>query len=724
MSGLIDDWEAVPVTASAKPAPKSIISDWDAVPVNDAKSNVPHVDISGVSGDPNHAGLAQRKRITDLASQFVDSAKKNPGEIMGAYLSGPEAGLNMVSGLASSAVGGLAGIGRGLYGLATGDNFDTAAGHAADVSSAVQQAGTYQPRTTGGKLATEFLSVPMNAASQATRSMGGDVGQFSGGDKGRMIGEEIGGAVPAMAGAVAGGVSMLSKPRVAPVSLADRVEPTLGPQGVTADMMSKPRVKLNVDGTQTVLEPSAQSAQQTPAQPAPTSASFAQAENLAPTVPTGPIGKVLPPAEQAERAAVLQRIGLDKARQSAVAGDGIMSATQSQMAKFNEPAGIAAKELLDSERVALQNHAASIVDGTGGLKGMDESALGAKGRAIDAPIEGFKKYFEDSKKSLYSEADAQSGGLPTTNLDGFKDIINKNSNFDGKAENGALGKGIRSYLREQNIMDVDGNLRPVTPKEAEGIRQYINGQWSPSTSQLAGKIKGAIDDDVFSHVGNDIYKKARDLSSLEKRTLENPNGIFQLFDHDKYSINRSTAFKDIPDALKNLDPEQFKHVLDTLKSVPDELQPQAQQAIATIKSHMAESLLNTGNKLASKWNAKGVSNELSNNSEKLPMVFNADEMGKIQDLNKAGHILSVDASYPGASAQASNAMKQGLMPHVVGGLTAAAGGLAGSIFGPIGSTVGGVAGRAAGNKAATSIGERAALKKFNKGVVKLSDVTP
>lgn len=170
------------------------------------------------SGDPKKAGLAQGGRIVDAVKQAFDDVKGKNGVVAAMPgVGAAETGLNAVSGVGSSIVGGLSGLGsmakqgiqnqmdKGLH-IPTREEFDSALEGASDTTKAVQQAGTYQPRTGTGKLGSELLSVPLNAASEASRSIGGDVGAAVGN---RAAGEEIGGALPAVASTVAGGAGAL-----------------------------------------------------------------------------------------------------------------------------------------------------------------------------------------------------------------------------------------------------------------------------------------------------------------------------------------------------------------------------------------------------------------------------------------------------------------------------------------------------------------------------------
>lgn len=128
-----------------------------------------------------------------------------PKEIVFGMLEAP---LTMATGAASSVAGGLAGLGRMAYEGATGRDFPTALQRGAETVEAVQQAGTYQPRTAVGAAIPRILGAPMEAASR----LGGAIGQAVGGP----AGEPLGAAVPDIAATLTGGAGAMRSQRPLP----------------------------------------------------------------------------------------------------------------------------------------------------------------------------------------------------------------------------------------------------------------------------------------------------------------------------------------------------------------------------------------------------------------------------------------------------------------------------------------------------------------------------
>lgn len=447
---------------------------------------------------------------------------------------------------------------------------------------------------------------------------------------------------------------------------------------------------------------------------------------------SAPVEGGLPDTAQTARAEVLQRIGLDKARSSALSGNAKEAATDFQLSRFDEPAGIEAKAQFDNEKAALRTHAENIVDDTRGTLGTDEDTLNTRGQTIAKPFDQLEDWFDAQRKSLYGEADKRAGGSPVTNLEGVDALLGdpKFKNTLLAKDQGGLLNSIQSQLAEFRKQSPEG----FTVSGAEQFRQWLNEIWTNDNKAVIGKVKSALDGDVLKGAGEDIYGPARALEHMRHQTLDNPNGISRLMDHDPQTpINRTTPYVKIPDTLSRLDPDQFNNVLKTLDTMPEEIQPAARAAKAEIKAHLANKLYDAGTSTQGQWNAPAVSKIIKANSAKLQAAF-ADQpevLSKIQDLDSAGRILKVNQSYPGAAAQAANALKRGFMSRAVSKASSATGALAGSalggvVAGPVGASLGAGAGAAGGEALGSSLGqgmaERSAVTRWNQGTVPLSEL--
>ncbi len=618
-------------------------------------------------------------------------------------LGGPgyaEAALNAASGIGAGIIGGW----RGLATLATGGSVD----EAAKAVEQEMQDRTYQPVTPVGQKATALLASPVNPMNWPAM-LGKKAGDAT------LEATDSPGAATAVESALTAAPLLLLRGGKAPSmtkapnpSVAEALRPQVTeapPQTLPPVTPELPAYIRKAEGT-----PPAQVAAAEPAQAA--NSVF---------VDEGPKVGGFPLPVQDSRAQVLSRIGLDKARQSAISGDVLNGASDFQTTKFNEPAGEAAKAQFAAERNALTNHAESIVRDTGGSLGMDEESLQTRGQTVAKPFDDLRTWFEEAKRGLYAEANKRAEGAPLVVPENINKLM-----ADPDFEQTLIAKGqspLYGAIQTQFKRFAELNPEGVTVANAEKFRKWLNTTWTPENSATLGRVKAALDEDVFKSAGADVYAQGRQMHILEKQTLDNPKGAAKLLDFDPQTpINRTTAFNKIPDTLTRLSPDQFGHILDTLKNMPAELKPQADAALAEIKAHVANKLLDVGNKHQTQWNAPGVTKYLNDNSAKLKMLFGDDPamMGKISDLQQAGNILRVEGSYPGAAAQASNAMKRGTASNLIRPAGAVIGETIGSAFGIPG--IGTAAGDLAGGRVAGGIGERAALKNWQKRVIPLSEV--
>lgn len=441
-------------------------------------------------------------------------------------------------------------------------------------------------------------------------------------------------------------------------------------------------------------------------------------------VDTEPVEGGLPSAASAERAKILQRVGLEHARESALAGDAKSAATDYQLTKFDEPAGVAAKAQFDAEKQALAAHSEKILAKTGGTTGLDEDAVNNRGQTIARPFDALSDWFDTKRKALYGAADARAGGAPVTKLEGIDSLLK-----DPEFRNTLLAKDQGNLL--SSIENQLGEFRKQSPSGftvagSENVRKWLNKIWTNDNKSAIGQVKDALDDDVMKGAGEDIYGPARALVQMKKQTLDNPSGINKLMEHDPQTpINRTTSFDKIPDTLQRLPPAQFDQVLKTLDTMPEELQPLAVQAKAEIKAHLVNKIHDAGTKTQGQWNSPGVDKVIKANSAKLQSAF-ADQpevLGDLQDLRSAGKILQTNQSYPGAAAQATNVLKRGFMSRAISHVaTAAGGGIGGSIAGPLGAAGGAAVGETMGGKLGAQMSEKAAVKQWQSKLTKLSDI--
>jgi len=611
--------------------------------------------------------------------------------------------LHGVTGLGATVLGGY----DGLQKLIEGGSLDDAVKAIQDTQSKY----TYNPdeSTEGGSLvkAQESPYNPLNWPGKAGMMMG-EIANKSGSPALATV-ADIG-----TQALIPYGVTKLAKvplkSMTRPESAPARIEPTGAPQIEDATIV-QPQVTPNVTQPQRVQTPiSVTGKPPAPVFSEPEKGVFASS---APDVKGG-----VPQADQTRRAQVLRDVGLEDARQSAITGNASDASTDFQMSRVDNPSGQLMRRTLENEKAAITNYADRISQETGGSSLNDQAAKYSRGGAILQPLNDLSDWFDAKTKALYYEAAERAQGVPTQ-LDSFRKVLGDDS-LATNSDRVQMRQAIQSYAKSLNIIREDGSIFS-DGQQAESMRKYLNENWSPQNSGMVNKLKQALDEDVMSSAGEDIYGEARSLWALKKDTLDNPKGISHLLDTSgpsvaggRRGVNQVVPTEKVPDTVTNMPVDQLAHIVDTLKKVPSELQPQAQAALAEIKAQFAHNVRDIGSKQAGQWNAKGVSQYLSNNAKRMQIVFEPEELQKFGTLNDAGNILAKDQSYPGAFAQQHNLLRTGVTHAVEKGATAA-GGFA---FGVPGA----VAGNIIGSNIAGKINASSELRATQKRMVKLSDI--
>jgi hypothetical protein len=428
--------------------------------------------------------------------------------------------------------------------------------------------------------------------------------------------------------------------------------------------------------------------------------------------------------EQQERANVLQRVGFEEARQSAITGNKFDAGSEFQTSKLDAPVGKLFRDSFENEKNKLLDFGNQIIDRTGGSIGLDEQTLRLRGERIVAPFDAFKQELQGQMANAYNQAKQVAAGQPAVNPTNLQKFLNTESNFTVNDSFMSLRRGIQSHLKESGLLDDKGRVLPMTVEQAENLRQYINSNWNNERSRLVGRLKDKIDNDVTKVAGEDIYKGAREIRTKIGRLLDDPKGVAKIMDYDPQNpINRAVPFEKIATSIESMSVDQARHLIKLLNDMPDNLKPTAQQAINEIKGHFANRLLEQGAKNKGQWNAKGVTKYLNDHNDKLRILTDDKELGQmVRDLNDAGHILQYDASYPGAAVQAHNFIKLGAAP-LLGTLgTGVGGSIGGALGGVPGAGLGATVGGTLGAKRGIRMAEQSALRRGQKKMIPLKDI--
>jgi hypothetical protein len=428
-------------------------------------------------------------------------------------------------------------------------------------------------------------------------------------------------------------------------------------------------------------------------------------DNIAPTSATTPrptidnpfvepmyakTGK-LPVEEQLYRTKTIEELGIPTIREGTRTGDGFQTANEYVTAKTSGPNKDLFNQQIATEQQALRNYANGIVEKTGGSIGLDENALYNRGQSIAQPFDAFKNLLTEQMRNAYGAAKEVAADVPAVQPETFQKFLNTNSNFVVNDSFKSLRNGIKSHLTEQGLINKDGSIKPMTVDQSEMLRQYINSNWNRDRSGIIHKLTDSIDNDVTKVAGTDVYEAARGIRTKMANLLEDPVGVSKIMDYDpKTPINRSTAFPDIPKAVEKMTPDQQAHLVKVLQEMPPELQPQAQKAIAEIKSQFANRISEIGGK-GEFWNAPAVSKYLKDNNRSLRILTGDPEMARaLTVLNDGGHFLRMDNGYKGAAIQFKNMYDNPLISGTAQALGGAIGGGIGYGIGgggPLGATL-------------------------------------
>jgi len=362
----------------------------------------------------------------------------------------------------------------------------------------------------------------------------------------------------------------------------------------------------------------------------------------------------LPLDEQYARAKAVKKVaGEDhQADLSAIEGKGKERSTNFQTSKTDTALGNYLSERFADEQNRLNAYQSKLVKDTGGTEGLDESAVYKRGNTILEPLKGLEDYFDKKTENIYKKRDEQGKSIPVI-ANKINETLNDRtlSEISDPAER--LAKTSKIKLEQLGMMDKDGNLLPTDAYHSELFRKWLNQNYDPKANQLHKALKGAVDDDVLANMDSNspLYKDARALVELRKNTLDNPKGISNILEaNGPKDINRKVDVEKIPQNITNMPVDQFTHVIDTLKSMPDELQPKAQKALGEVKAHFL-------NQMADKTPAQ-LTKFLNGNKEVMGRFFSPQEMENIRDYHNVKHIFKTDTGYPGAAAQTINIEKK------------------------------------------------------------------
>ena len=347
---------------------------------------------------------------------------------------------------------------------------------------------------------------------------------------------------------------------------------------------------------------------------------------------------------------VLNDIGLEDIRQSALTGDPLEASSQYITSKADKgPYAQGIRNQIELEKTTLGNHFGSIESELGGTvprrgTSFEISDEMGRGKTVKDALESAQEAHKAKTTELYNKASQEVGAVPVE-LGGFKEFLDKKSNFVQGPEK-SLRSGIDDYLSEQGLLNPDKTVKPMTVGQSEELRKFINKQYNHETKGAIGELVNRIDDDVFKNVQGDTYEQARAHFKAGKEIYDNPKAIKDLLGDQ--GVNQKIADEKVMNRIGNIDQSQFNHLMTTLRDTGKT------DAIKEIQTALVNRVKEAGrSEITEPWNARAAAKERAKLSEKLNVAFadNPQLLDRIDKGIEAGNILYIPNKYPGAAVQ-------------------------------------------------------------------------
>jgi len=352
--------------------------------------------------------------------------------------------------------------------------------------------------------------------------------------------------------------------------------------------------------------------------------------------------------------------------------------------------------------------------------------------------EGLTGFLKSEKQKLYDEARQKVGDNPiqSTHVDDLFSDPQFKAGAGLKGNEGVLNSAqqLIKLAKETGFKDEFGNVHAANTINAwDAVRKALNADWTPDNASMIRKINQAIDKDISSAGGQELFKKADALHQAEK-TLFGSKGIKTMFgDIDPNGVAVATSPDKIMGKLNSLPFDQWRHIYDTadkvasgklfgpvdaatgapkwVLDVPEELQAAAQQAKNEISGGLAREVYQAGADKAGVWNQNSVNKVLNARADKIKYAFPLEEQQAFYTLNRGGHLMPGIHGYEGAGLQ--SARVQGLTSKLPAA-GEAIGAAAGAVVSPFVAPVTAALGRKTGEKMLNAATEKSLLKQAEK----------
>lgn len=556
-----------------------------------------------------------------------------------------EAGLNLITGAASAIPAGVMAIGNALtngkYGTQEGVN------EAGDAFQKTQNSLTFQPRTDTGK---QYAGVVGDAVNDSGIVGLGPMVNMHGISEASKPGLEI-------------ASNRLKSPPVALSSIdSGRVEPTLNGMparpmagGGAASVNSNPYPQL-------------------------TGEEAARGGSSAfPQIKVSKIGADVPFSEQAVRAQISNTVlGEDNnaVRTGVVTGNENTLRAEATQAKHPDqtPAQAAIRQQFVREQDALSQYAQDRIHATGASPTLINPEQ--RGQVINDAFhgdDGLMGYFKQAKQQIYDQAKVESGDnrIATSHVDSLL----SDPQFLAEAERNGHSGVVSGAQKLINLAHEVGfkNSRtgevtaPGSVSAWDAVRKSNNSGWTHDNAGTIGAINEAIDRDVASAGGSEMYALGDKIHQAEK-SIMGSKGIKNVFgESDPNGVKEGVPLENITSKLNNLPMDQWRHINSTLdelsrgqlrgapESMPpvsSEMQQMAMRAKNEIAGSLAREVYEKGASKIGAWNQNSANTTLNSVvGQKILESFPPDEVQAFHTLNYAGQIMPGMHAYEGSALQ-------------------------------------------------------------------------
>jgi hypothetical protein len=346
------------------------------------------------------------------------------------------------------------------------------------------------------------------------------------------------------------------------------------------------------------------------------------------------------------------------------------------------PYGHMLQEQIANEQNALTNWANERIEKTGASRALLDDAERAD--AINnafighynpktKEFEGFTGFVNKLKSEVYDDAKKAVGDNPikSTHIDELLNDEQFKAGLGLKQGNEGVATSAEKLI---NLAKTIGFKDPITkqrykPNSINGfiaVKKALNEKWDQNNKNIIAQVNRAIDQDIFSAGGGDLFKKGDALHEAEKIIFES-KGMDTIFgEFDRNGIKKGVDQDKIMAKLNSLDTAQWKHIYNTADmisngtlrvkgyefKIPESVIEQANMIKSEMKGSIAREIFKAGEGKAGVWNQNSANKTMNSRQGKIRYAFDPEEQQAFYRLNLAGQIMPGIHSYQGGAMQA------------------------------------------------------------------------